>query len=457
MIYVNKSDKEINYPVDTPYNPHINYPEYPFGDNISIQKNYVYDLVRDTIRKIGLDEENYGTDSWNPFKGYLVPGQTVVIKPNFVQDYHPSKMDIFSIITHPSVIRTIMDYCYIALKGRGKIIIADAPQYNCNFENLCNISKLSGIRDLFGDIVEVRDLRKYWSDKMHFESMKIKLDGDPLGSSIFDLKEESLFYGKNNMPKIYGASFYRDEILKHHSQYGHTYEIANTLLKADMVIFIPKLKTHKKVGTTLVSKGLVGMSTDKNCLVHYTLGSVDKNGDQYPPKTFNLMERVLIGTERLMYELLLRPKVAILEKLHRFIYYIHNHTTKNLGIKVNPKNRKVDCGNWYGNDSAWRMTADLVNISNKHIKNKLCIVDGIIGGSEDGPLNPTPKNSSLIVIGDDIVFTDLVATHIMGFDCKKIKLYKYFLDTGKYNGYADVSSLNEKYIPHVGWKNKIER
>jgi len=36
---------------------------------------------------------------------------------------------------------------------------------------------------------------------------------------------------------------------------------------------IPKMKVHGKVGVTLNLKGLVGVNTDKNYLIHYRVGT----------------------------------------------------------------------------------------------------------------------------------------------------------------------------------------
>lgn len=40
------------------------------------------------------------------------------------------------LVTHPSDIRTVLDYVIIALKGGGRIIAADAPVQGCNFNEL---------------------------------------------------------------------------------------------------------------------------------------------------------------------------------------------------------------------------------------------------------------------------------------------------------------------------------
>ena len=128
-------NQEMDYSDEPPYSPGISYPEYSLRD-ISQKENCVYDAVRETLKLLNMDRDNFDTACWNPFGEIVKSGDTVVIKPNFVLSSHAEGGDLFSIITHPSVIRAIVDYAYIALEGEGRIIIADAPQMDCDFDEL---------------------------------------------------------------------------------------------------------------------------------------------------------------------------------------------------------------------------------------------------------------------------------------------------------------------------------
>ena len=55
---------------------------------------------------------------------------------------------------------------------------------------------------------------------------------------------------------------------------------------ADVVISLPKMKTHKKTGVTLSIKNFVGITADKNYLPHHTWGSPKHGGDDYPDTSF---------------------------------------------------------------------------------------------------------------------------------------------------------------------------
>ncbi len=74
----------------------IKYPEYKW-DDISTEENHVYDMIRTMLYRYGLDVKNYGKASWNPFGAIIKKGDTVVIKPNWVEDkiVDATKMNTF--------------------------------------------------------------------------------------------------------------------------------------------------------------------------------------------------------------------------------------------------------------------------------------------------------------------------------------------------------------------------
>ena len=101
------------------------------------------------------------------------------------------------------------------------------------------------------------------------------------------------------------------------------------------------------------------------------------------------------------------------------------------------------------------------------------VIDGIIGGERDGPLNPSKKKSVIIVVGEEILLNDLIATKIMGFEYKEIPLLKNALllksfplieknyedkiriisnDNDLHNNNLRNLNLNLNYIPSIGWK-----
>lgn len=479
------------YPSFAPYHPSEYYPEYPFGPNyISSEPNYVYQGLRELFLLLDYDKDNFGSKYWNPLKGIIKPGMTVVIKPNFVLSRHEEGKDIYSIITHPSLLRAIVDYCWIALQGEGEIIIADAPQYNCDFEELMKVTKLREVMNFInnfnGPKLKILDLRDYWSQRFHFYSCLKKLPGDPNGKILINLRDQSAFYNFQNPQKLYGATFWRQETISHHSGEKQEYEISGTILKADVLISVPKLKVHKKVGVTMNIKGLVGTCPNKNLLVHYTLGGPDEGGDQYPPNVFSKKEKFLIKFERWMYDTFLAKKSLIWEIPHRFIYgFLYLKIFTHLGLGIPYEKQILDRGNWYGNDSAWRMSVDLAKIIHFADKNGVIqnsfqrrffsLVDGIIGGENNGPLLPDPKKAGLLIGGENFLAVDIVSTRLMGFDPLKLKTFSYLLNSKPPIGPTSLKEIyittnNEKFenilfnksdkllnfMPHPGWVGHIE-
>jgi len=484
-------DQNIQYVDEAPYSPSENYPEYFINDFCS-NENKVYNAVRESLKLLGLDNKNFGKLDWNPFRDIIKPGNTVVLKPNFVVSEHTQGGDLYSIITHPSIIRAVVDYVFIALKGKGKIIIADSPQMDCNFNDLLKKIKIGEISKLFKEKfdfnIEILDLREFWlkKDLMSAEThlgKRIKLPGDPLGSILVDLGKESLFYGTKNYDKFYGADYNRTETIKHHHDNVHEYLISKTILAADTIIFLPKLKTHKKVGITLNIKGLVGTVVNKNYLIHYKLGTPASGGDQFPD-ILNNKEKIRIKVQRWFFDLLLSRKTRFADLIYRILKKLGKPLFKLFGLKISREKSILDGGNWYGNDSAWRMADDLLkiflysdregNIKKEKTRNIFSIVDGVVAGEGEGPLIPFRKRCGLVIAGFNIGNVDLLCSRLMGFDYNKIKMLKYILNKpGLFNikvrgikifsnkDFKGLLKLKNKrkyfnFKPPSGWKGYIE-
>lgn len=482
----------LEYPDEPPYSPHIRYPEY-FFDGTSERENGVYDAVRNALFLLNLDNDNFDTPQWNPFREIIKPNDTVVIKPNFVLSNHEGGGDLFSIITHPSVIRAVVDYVYIALAGEGRIIIADAPQMDCNFNALLEKTKIESIKELYekelGFNIEIYDLRDFWLDKKGspkaaYSKNRHKLPGDPLGGVLVNLARKSLFYGVNNYQRFYGADYNREETIRHHHGDVQEYLVSKTILSADVVISVPKLKVHKKVGVTLNVKGLVGTCVNKNYLVHYTLGTPLEGGDQFPDGVLNAKEAMVVKLQRRAYDMFLSRKNPMSDLLYDTSVKLGRLILKPFGFKLNREKSILDAGNWHGNDSTWRMAVDLLKIfiyadkegkiQDMPMRRMFSIVDGVIGGEGDGPLTPDSKRCGLIVAGFNPCGVDIVCTRLMGFDYKKIKMPSYVLDNlelfkvslpeMKLFSNRDCENLfdaedKNKYfdfVPHPGWKGFIE-
>jgi uncharacterized protein (DUF362 family) len=468
-------EKNVIYSLYAPYNPVIKYPEYPFNNR---GDNQIYDILRQSFILLQLDNNNYGTNKWNPLGCIIKPNDKVVLKPNFIKEINNCNN---SIITDGSVIRAIIDYVYIALKGNGEIIVCDGPQSDSDINKIKKSTGINEIQELYWNKfkfeIKFIDLRKeYWNEQKGIIIDRTILEGDPKGYIKYDLGNRSNLNDKKNL-QYYGAFYDIDETNKHHQLNKHEYLISKTPIKADVLINIPKLKTHKKVGVTLNLKNLVGINGNKNWLPHYTFNA-NNNGDQYPQITNkNILENVAV-------------KIAKSDLLNRHSYMrMFSKYLKKYGYLIFGNNKKViRSGNWYGNDTTWRMCLDLNkimffgdlngNIGDNYCNRKyLSVVDGIIGMEGAGPMEGTPKYCGMIAVGFDPLTVDLVCTKLMGFDYKKIKLLDNALRSNIFhtntNNYNDIKVISNdlrynKYLidikpedtfhfePHFGWKNHIE-
>ena len=214
------------------------------------------------------------------------------------------------------------------------------------------------------------------------------------------------------------------------------------------------------------------------------MGTPSEGGDQFPDNVLTFKEKKIVKMQRWAYDYFLSKKNSKADFLYRLITNIGKLFLIPLGGKLDREKAILDNGNWYGNDSTWRMTVDLLkifiyadkegNLQNTPVRKIFSIVDGIVGGEREGPLNPDSKKCGVIVSGFNFCAVDLVCARIMGFDYRKIKKLKYILgqkdlfktDVDKIKVSSNDNFINlfdkenkNKYFnfkPHPGWKGFIE-
>jgi uncharacterized protein (DUF362 family) len=470
-----------HYSKHPPFHSPEPYPEYPFH-MLYDSGNYVYRSIRDSFYLLGLDIDNYGSPSWNPLKNLINPYETIIIKPNLIAHSHKLNDDWEYVITHGSVIRTVIDYVYIALRGVGKIIIADAPQTDSNVELIKQHLGLEVIQELYWKYkkfeITFLDLRnEYWIEKDGICVNRVTLDGDPLGSTQVNLRNHSLFTEQEIRHKRYYGAFYDiNETNLHHYEGTQEYLVSRTALESDVFISLPKMKTHKKVGVTLNLKGLVGINSNKNWLPHYAIGSPEENGDQFPSMTNStwLENKIIVSAKRILLRRNPYMQFAA-RKLKKIAYSIFGDTEE-----------VIRSGNWHGNDTAWRMTLDLNRILlyanpdgtlRDRPKRYFSVVDGIIAMEGNGPVAGTAKPIGYIVAGSNPLATDMVCTKLMGFDYQRIPMLCRAFDRTPYpvasfrpEDIYVISNQEElkghllnlspqflsRFAPHFGWKGHVE-
>jgi hypothetical protein len=97
--------------------------------------NHVHAAVRAALRALGLDAERFGTEAWNPLGGLVHPGGRIVLKPNFIRHWNPSaRGSLDSVVTHGAMLRALADYAFLAVGRQGEVVVAEAPQHDCDWE-----------------------------------------------------------------------------------------------------------------------------------------------------------------------------------------------------------------------------------------------------------------------------------------------------------------------------------
>jgi uncharacterized protein (DUF362 family) len=397
------------------------------------------------------------------------PGDRVLLKPNFVRESHLDRPEEWEqIITHGSVIAAVAFEVAEALGGTGTITIADSPQTDSNFDLIRSRTGLSALqerlqRDYPGVKVEILDLRReYWRTEHGVVVERRKVPDDPRGYTLVDLGERSSFHRKKGI--FYGADYDTAFTAMHHSNGHHEYLLARSAVDADVFINLPKLKTHKKVGVTLSLKNLVGINGDKNYLPHFCIGTPAEGGDEFPRSD---------AATKLQSRLISTFKRAA--KMSGAAAKIWAPIAVRLGASVfGATNKVVRSGNWHGNDTTWRMTLDLnrclfhfdgaAQIRRTPLR-YLTIIDGIIAGEGNGPMEADAKRCGVLVAGTNPVAADLVATELMGFDWRKISTIReaFSLSTLPLVDFSPeqievVPQLGERFHfkPHFGWVGHVE-
>ncbi|MCX6703329.1 MAG: DUF362 domain-containing protein [Candidatus Zambryskibacteria bacterium] len=384
------------------------YPDFPYASGGELEKN-----LRDLLEGLGLSREN-------PFSSYVKPGQTVLIKPNWVRDRNPLGYDISSLITHTSLIKYVIDFLLVAMEGKGKIVIADAPLQNCNFSNLrkeIRIDELvESVLKKYPDMdIVIEDWRLTTIRSSDTHEPKVQNFKESSEYRLVDLGKESLLEDVSKYSDRFRVTKYKRSLMAPHHQKGiHEYLVSRRIHEADFFINMPKMKTHIKAGLTCSMKNLVGINGHKEFLPHHIKGSYFEGGDNYSRSSWlraryeDLYDYVW---ENINNFSVLKRK--ILMRALQYLWALANIVDK----------ENISAGSWRGNDTIWRTTLDLNHIAYfdgaKPLK-ILTIVDGIIAGEGQGPLEPTPKPLGILLAGENPAYIDAVVAQMMGFTVARI-------------------------------------
>jgi uncharacterized protein (DUF362 family) len=336
----------------------------------------------------------------NPLGKQLSAGQTVVIKPNLVFHEHYRGGLLHGVVTDPRIIRAVADFVFRAIGPEGRLVIGDAPLQSANWELLCERTGLGGLPDYYarqGLRCDLRDFRTLATQRQGGLKMQPrKLAGDPAGYRAVDLGPDSLHQG-GNWQRFRVTNYDPEAMQSHHNGERHEYLLAASILSADVVINLSKLKTHRKSGLTGPLKNLVGINGCKDWLPHHTKGSAASGGDEY---------RAGAAWKSLSTWLVEREEGTASEALKRSLHGLRR------SIWFAGKQMAADLtweGSWTGNDTLWRTILDLNRaalyadaqgrLQPEPQRRFLALVDAVLAGQGEGPMAPAPAPRGLLLGG----------------------------------------------------------
>jgi uncharacterized protein (DUF362 family) len=406
-------------------------------------------LLREKIKKVGegvLDNET------------LIKGKKILLKPNWV--LHNQKED------DEVCLRTNDSFLFIALdvileQKPAQIVIGDAPIQRCSWDKMLSKKFLAGLDVLskkYNIPIIVKDFRRVTFDPSLNNPIK---DRNPISDYvIFDLGKESYLESISSNKNIFRVTCYNpDRLGESHRKGVHKYCITKELFDADVIITLPKVKTHQKTGITGALKNLVGVNGDKDYLPHHRIGGKGFGGDCYPGKNYL----------RLWSEFALdKANRKHGKRVYDFWMYLSIILWK-LSL---PKKVHDLAAAWHGNDTTWRMVMDINKVaiygkkdgtlSEEPQRTIYSLCDGIVGGQGNGPLNPTPLPLGFISFSNNSSMTDICMGTLMGFDIHQIPLLEAaHKDTinqqidvtlnGEKTIYQNLSDFSISTIPPPGW------
>lgn len=390
-------------------------PELP-GLAVGAAPNPLFRAVRQCLRDAGLDADAHNSPAWNPL-GDLVPrGGRVLVLVNFVYQRlgaRESRADFEAKCTQAAVLRPLLAYLCKAVGPEGRVVFGNAPVQGASWPALLGDTGAGRLletlrREGTTPRVEAVDLRGWvlGEDRARAEGVSV------------DLGAESLLEGAEGNRDYRVLQYDPARTARFHGPGQHTYRIAREALGADLIVSVPKLKTHAKVGVTGALKGCVGAIAEKDCLAHHRHGDPALGGDEYPAAHPLVRAASAVG-DRVWHRGPVSPLTRAGRALERALYAV----THRLGMPSG--------GSWPGNDTCWRMALDIARclrfadragtLRDTPQRRHVVLMDGVVGGEGNGPLRPRAVPSGCVLFAQDPFAADVVASAVMGFDPRRVR------------------------------------
>jgi uncharacterized protein (DUF362 family) len=378
----------------------------------------------------GLAESlGWSSAAGGPFGRLIRPGAKVVIKPNLVLHQNEGSGGIDELVTHPTLIRAATEAALRA--GAGDVVVGDAPLQSCDFEQMIRslgldawAARLQKADPRFRGVVDFRRTTCVLVNGVRTAAENLQPEDKFV---LFDLAGDSLLEPITK-PDAFRVSWYDPRLMmRTHRPGRHQYLVAKDIIDADVVINLPKLKTHKKAGVTCALKNLIGINGNKEYLPHHRIGGSSAGGDCYPGD--NPLKRALeyMADRQNMTQSYVEGSVwsSVSFVLKKFCVLGGDR----LGIE----------GSWSGNDTIWRTCLDLnrilmygrtdATLASEQQRRIIHVVDGVIAGQGNGPLSPEPLPIGLMLASTSAAAMDWTSARLLGYDPEKIPIASHAFDS----------------------------
>ena len=409
------------------------------------------------------------------FGNLIQPGARVLIKPNFVLHHNQGTGGMDPMVTHQSVVKAVVA---AALQAEpAEVIVGDAPIQTADFAALLSETGLdSWSEDLtktdprFKGVKDFRRTTARYVNGVRVAEENVLPEDDFV---LFDLESESLLEPITDDKDDFRVTCYDPRLMaKTHGRGRHRYLVARAVVEADVVINLPKLKTHKKAGITCALKNLIGINGNKEYLPHHRLGGANLGGDCYPgdSKVKRMLEYAADQQNTTDSATKGRVWSGVATQLNRVLHLMGD----NLGIE----------GSWSGNDTIWRTGLDLNRVilygkadgsmARSSQRRVVHLADAIIAGQGDGPLSPLPLSLGLMFAGNNAACVDWFGARLLGYDPQLLPIvreafgsFSWPIATSKPNeirllgdwGSGNIDHIEIKDLPPilhpVGWRDAV--
>ena len=343
----------------------------------------------------------------------IMPGDSVLVKPNWV--YHRNDRG------GTECLYTQREFVLAALREivkcrPSRIIVGDAPIQGCHWTDVVPPSFAAAMAGIMPDgVLHLADFRR---TIMHGESLRAGTSPDARPDEmfvLFDLGADSMLEPVSEPSGRFRVTMYDPDLLaRRHSPGTHQYLIAREALEADVIVNLPKLKTHRKAGMTGALKNLVGINGNKEFLPHHRVGGFKAGGDCYPGRSVlkQLAETMIDGANRRI------GRASFPRWLFAADVLLNIRKVLFGDVEIE--------GGWSGNDTVWRTVLDVNRIAlygradgtmnGSPQRRIVSLTDALICGEKDGPLQPWPFALGCVTYSDSSVDADRLHSALLGFD-----------------------------------------